>query len=343
MTKGPAPLDPTEELLRTMAGFDLNPKVIHWDGRTHRFPGAGKKRGTSGWCIADLDRMWALFGDWSSGVKQHWIVTRTQPVTDAERRKWAEEKKVRAKEMARKREIARSQIELVWKRSAKPDAQTDPIPYLFKKEIDDYLHLKVSTLTYLDRDRKWSIPAGLLLIPMYCYGIRTNIQRVWPDGRKQFWPRAPTIGAYFPFGVHRGGLDTVYICEGWATAWTIWKATGSPVLTAFTAENLKTVALEIYRKRMPKRIIVAADNDRWTKIVRAGDLPDIPNPGVHYARDAAEAVDGEVAIPDFEELDGRPTDFDDLRLREGWEAVRKWLDPDMAQHAVPPPNDIVLI
>ena len=334
MKNGPAPLDPTEELLRTMAAFHLNPKVIHWDGRLHRFPGARKKRGTAGWYIAYPDRNGAHFGDWSSGVKQHWIVTRTQPVTDAEREKWTEEKKARAKELAKKREIARNQIEKVWTRAVKPDPKTDPVSYLLQKGIGDYLNLKVSTLTHFGRKKKWSLPAGVLLIPMYRDGERVNLQRIYSDGEKQFWPGADPIGAYFPFGLTKGKLDTVYICEGWATGWSIWKATGCPVLAAFTAGNLEAVARMVYKKRDPKRIIIAADNDRWTKIIHAGELDDIPNPGVYYAEKAARAIDSaEVTIPDFEELEGKPTDFDDLRLLEGDEAVKVWLDPEMADQA----------
>ena len=41
-----------------------------------------------------------------------------------------------------------------------------------------------------------------------------------------------------------------------------------------------------------------------------------------------------VATPEFSDLDGKPTDFDDLRQRQGLDAVRRWLDPKMAGQAV---------
>ena len=38
-------------------------------------------------------------------------------------------------------------------------------------------------------------------------------------------------------------------------------------------------------------------------------------------------------VPDFQDLDGRPTSFNDLRQREGREAVIRWLDPNQTMYA----------
>ena len=106
-------------------------------------------------------------------------------------------------------------------------------------------------------------------------------------------------------------------------------------MVAFSKDGLLPVAKKVREKFHPCPVVIAADNDRWTSVKQREGLPDIPNPGVHYAREAAKAVKGcEVAIPDFHDLSNKPTDFDDLRAREGDEAVRQWLDPERAHMAV---------
>ena len=66
------------------------------------------------------------------------------------------------------------------------------------------------------------------------------------------------------------------------------------------------------RKRHPNaEIILAADNDKWTD----------GNPGVTKAKEAALTIDGKLAIPEFKDLNTKPTDFNDLQRQEGLPAV----------------------
>jgi len=81
----------------------------------------------------------------------------------------------------------------------------------------------------------------------------------------------------------------------------------------FDAGNLEPVAAAIRRKWPAARIVVAADDDRETLVPRE-------NPGLHFARKAAAAVDGAVAIPVFQDPTGK-TDFNDLHVAEGAQAV----------------------
>lgn len=155
-----------------------------------------------------------------------------------------------------------------------------------------------------------------------------NIQSVYPDGRKLFGRGGRTKETRTTINhraFRKGGV--LHICEGWCTAWSVSAATGGAVVVAFSAGNLEPIALAMRAKYPGATIILCADNDRWSG---AGDLR---NPGVTMARRAAEAAAALVAIPDFESLDGRPTDFNDLMIREGEDAVRRWLNPSMAQHA----------
>ena len=326
--------DPTGRLLKRMAEYDLRPKTILWDGRCHRFPGAGKQRGTDAWYIAYPDRRGAHFGDWSTGTKEHWMIARDKPFTDAEKRKWHEQKEQWEREQKEKREAAQEQVRTIWKAAEPVDMKKSPHPYMANKRLIDASGLRVSTQVWIDKEKGWQMPAGVLLVPMSREGRMVNVQRIAPDGKKRFWPKAEVIGACHVIGGGNSNWDTVYVCEGWATGYTIHIATGCPVVVAFSAGGLMTVAVALRNKRDPKRIIIAADNDRWSVIRRGNKAKDISNPGVHYANEAAREVDAEVAIPDFDDLENKPTDFDDLRLQEDIGAVQRWLDPERARKAV---------
>lgn len=343
----PQDSDPTKQLVDYMAKFGLEPPnlIIHWDGRRHRFPGAGKRRGTDAWYLAYPDRMGAHFGDWSTGVKEHWVLKRDHRVSKAERARWDKEKRKRDREQAEARAQALDEVKKIWNAAEVPSPDKRPHTYLFRKEISDAPGLRISTLVKFPPtpdDPNPHIPAGLLLVPMYKAGKLINVQRVWPNGKKRWWPGAEVIGARILIkSGDNPNWDIVYITEGYATGWTVHQATGRPVVVAFTAGNLLSVATALRQKHPESKIIIAADNDRWKKITTAQG--DIPNPGIYYAKKAAKAVGGKVVAPDFEDLAGRPTDFDDLRLRENLDAVRKYLKLKMFKEvrkvADPEPDD----
>ena len=182
-----------------------------------------------------------------------------------------------------------------------------------------------------------------LLIPMRAAetdkALLMSIQTIGPGGAKRFaeggrvYCTRTVIGAEgFKDRYNADGKvkPTLYICEGWATGWTIWHVTGDPAIVAFGTGGLKPVAIET-TKRYPKaRVIIAGDNDRWSRTLRG------LNPGLIFAREAAEAAGCEYAVPDFEGLlEGeKQTDYNDLWRREGPEQVRRWLDPALVSQAV---------
>ena len=329
-------IDPTIELLQAMGEVGLFPKQIQWDDSFHRFPGIDQQgRGDNGWYKAFADQRGATFGDhrtkeqWKwPGDNPEWAekMKHLKPLSAAEvRKKKAEAEAKRAAEQ----EKAQAAIDDLWNQATKC---TDH-PYLANRGITNAAYLRSVT------DKKTGQP--ILLIPM-CdnTGDVQSMQRIWPDGtRRHMWRPAGSVGLYNTIGA--GTFDrkkpVLFLCEGWATGWSIHAATGKPVIVAFFDGGLPTVG-KIIRKKFPDaRIIVAADNDRWTKVKRDGKM--VPNPGVVAARKTAKAINGEVAIPDFDlrdvpEGEKRPTDYDDLRQREGLEAVLKWLDPKMASRAI---------
>lgn len=291
-----------------MAAVDLSPGDIVWDGAFHRFPGAGKKGSNkSGWYKAFPDRKGGVFGDYSTGVQVNWQADRSSEPTDSMRAEWATED-ARRKEVRKEAEVkAIAEVQLVWKNAIKSPAKVLKHPYLKKKEIESPERLRISRKTELDG---WTLPAGVLLVPMLVDKNLVNLQRIMPDGAKRYWPKAPASGASLIIGGRYYRDDTtktIYVCEGWATAWTISEATKCPCMVAFSKDGLLPVARKVKGKFRTCAVVIAADNDRWTVVKQKEGLPDIPNPGVHYARLAAEEADCEIAIPDFHDIKNKGT------------------------------------
>ena len=330
--------DPTVSLRHAMARHRLRPKSIIWDGRFHRFPGQGKSKGDSGWYIAYPERTNAVFGDWSAGLKQMWKTDETTKPDKQTQAEWKSEQKRRDEENERLRAQALKRVSVLWANARKDDATLKAHGYVQRKGIDHtFGNIRISDETTVDGD--WTIPAGILLVPMIHKGKIVNVQRIdaKPDTPKKHFPHALADNAFHLIGgdaYDAKNKNTVYVTEGWATGWTIHQATGCTVLVAFYTGGLKPAGQWLAKNHKKAQIVFAADNDRWSTIQRSSELEAIPNPGVHFAQEAAEAVGAKVAIPEFDSVDEKPTDFDDLRQREGLEAVRRWLDPGLVKKVV---------
>ena len=328
--------DPTPELLQAMAECGLHPRQIIWDGAFHRFPGVEQQKGDNGWYGAFADQRGAIFGDWRTKEQWRWpqdnpawreSMKHLEPLSAEEVRK---REAAAAQDRAAKAAKHSKQIRNLWQR-AKP-VQERGHPYLDGKGIRNVPLLR----SIIDPETEQE----MLLIPMFHKdGEIRNIQRIWPDGtRLQMKQAAGSRGLYHTIGAQRYMQSkTLYICEGWATGWTIHKASGCAVIVAFFDGGLLTVGKIIQEKYPEARLVIAADNDRWKPVMRKGKNV---NPGVYAARKAAEELEADLCIPDFKDLSdvpegGKgPTDYDDLRQREGLDAVRTWLKPKNAERAV---------
>ena len=141
-----------------------------------------------------------------------------------------------------------------------------------------------------------------LLIPMRdIEGRLHSVQAIAPDGSKRFMPGGRVKGCYQAIGTP---LGRVVVCEGYATGATVQEQTGAAVAVAFNAGNLLPVAKALRFKFPGITLVIAADDDWKTD----------GNPGLTAARNAARAVSGLLAVPNFGDLP-RPdnaTDFNDL-------------------------------
>ena len=151
---------------------------------------------------------------------------------------------------------------------------------------------------------------GALVIPMRDGEELHSLQFIRRDGDKRFLSGGRVSGCYFAMGTPQ---DVLCIAEGYATGASLYEATGYAVAVAFDAGNLLPVARTLRGTFPDLRLILCADDD----INAPG------NPGLTKAREAAQAVGGLLAVPDFEP--DRPewaTDFNDLHRHAGLGAVR---------------------
>lgn len=144
------------------------------------------------------------------------------------------------------------------------DAATDCAShaYLSAKGVHSY-GLRVASDDYRtslwnDQDSEWqdvfAARAGELLVPMIdASGKLWNVQRIDSSGRKRFLMGGRKRGTF-----HRiEGSGLAWLAEGYATAATVHAATGTAVVVAFDAGNLREVAQELAAQVGA----VAADND----------------------------------------------------------------------------------
>lgn len=283
------------------------PDTLHPDGNLHRFSASGKRGDDTGWYVLHDDGVPAgVFGCWRLGITETWCDKADSAMTPMERE--AHRQRIKAMQAQREAEQAARQREAAaeaarrWQ-DAKPCTGH---PYLSGKGIQAH--------------GARSDAAGGLLIPMRdTAGTLHSLQTITADGEKRFLPGGRVKGCYH--GIGKPKDNKVILCEGFATGASAHEATGDAVAVAFNAGNLKPVALALREKYPSLKIIVAADDDYRTE----------GNPGITKATEAAQAVGGCVAVPDFgaNRLDGA-TDFNDLHQLRGPEAVRACIEAAQA-------------
>lgn len=265
-------------LADAMRGAGLAPAKpldLQDDGKVHRFRVEGDKAGSrNGWYMLHSHPIPAgAFGSWKTGATHTWRDGSHQPLSSAQRaelqRQFEAMQQARAAEQAAVHQAARERAEKLW-RLAKPAHNGHP--YLARKRVQA---IGVRQLR------------EALLIPLRdAAGVLHSLQFIGADGSKRFLTGGRISGCYFAMG---RPTDAVLICEGYATAATVFQATGAACAAAFNCGNLLAVAKALRGKFPSLRIVVCADDDSATP----------GNPGVTKATEAARAVRGFVAVPRF--------------------------------------------
>ena len=139
---------------------------------------------------------------------------------------------------------------------------------------------------------------------------------------KEFWPKGLIKKGHFHLLGMASGAPVVLVAEGYATAASLFEATGLPVAVAFDAGNLAPVAAVLHARYKTARLLICADDDKFSE----------GNPGVTCASAAAMEVGGAWVVPAFADEAARQaafdakgtklTDFNDLHTAEGLHQVR---------------------
>ncbi len=245
------------------------------DGKLTRYRVEGDKAGSrNGWAVLHAGPISAgAFGSWKTGESHTWREATTRPLTPVERIELAQRIKAIQSERATAQRIAHANAAV---RAAK---------------LWDRAHPATNAHPYLQRKRVQAIGVrrlrDMLVIPARdVTGALATLQFIGPDGSKRFLSGGRIKGCYYAMG---RPVDRLLLCEGYATAATLFAATGAAVAACFNCGNLLAVALALRAKFPELHLIVCADNDAATP----------GNPGVTHAAAAARAVGAYLAVPRF--------------------------------------------
>lgn len=173
------------------------------------------------------------------------------------------------------------------------------------------------------------LTAGDLLLPAQDIdGQIWSVQTIQPGGAKFFATGSKKESNFYVVdGKNQGvaALDAapaIVIAEGYATADTLSKTLGYPIVAAFDSGNLPKVAQTLHEKYPHKAIIIAGDDDSIQESMNG------KNPGKEKALEAAALVNGIAVLPIFapgEQVSQKLSDFNDLANKSslGIEAVKR--------------------
>lgn len=249
-------------------GIQLYGEIIA-DGQLHRGHIEGQKSGSKNLAyVVHTDGCPAgWFHDFKNGVSGTW----RSDHKNAKHSYVSQKERNRAKQrletnQRKKNEAAANKARHIWDKTY-PISNLEQHPYLVRKRINPYgAHLYYESL----------------VIPIFDESLRViNLQFITPNGEKRFLSGAKKKGCFYAIG---DPSNKILICEGYATAASLFEKSGCYTVIAFDAGNLLPVA-NVIRAQYPNyEIIVCGDND-------------INNVGQDKARAAALAIDGKILIP----------------------------------------------
>ena len=278
------------------------PSEIIGDGKLKRFSTNGSQSNRNGWYVLHLDGIPSgVFGDWSSDLKNYWKADIGRDYSDEDIKRHRERMDIAKasfeQERIKAQKIAQEKANAIWDKA---------IPAIEHK----YLANKQIKPHGIRQDEE------VLLVPLFEDESIVSLQFIHDNGLKQYIRDGKKKGCYYPFGTFEGA-KAICLCEGFATGASIHEATGYPVVVAFDAGNLEPVGKNIRSKYPSLPIVVCADDDWCTD----------GNTGISKGKACASSIGGYLALPIFgKDRKDKDTDFNDMALESGLEAVKQVID-----------------
>lgn len=315
-------VDLMDDVLGQFAQFGLQVSLPLVFGKLTRVPAEGDRKGErNGWYVAHEYRSekgeTLIFGSYGS-----WKLGETLKIKCKGARLTAEEREVMAaRQEEAKRKAAEAAERSAGRAARRASSMWERLPeggqsaYLQRKQV-------------LGFGVRYAPRSGAVLVPMRgAHGRIVGLQVIYPEkqadlGRdKTYWPYGlAKEGAFHLIGPHPEPGEAILVCEGYATGASLHLATGLCVAVCFDAGNLLPVGKTL-RTNFPARPLVFCADDDW-KTKRANG--DAWNVGREKAENAATVLGGQVVFPVFSgERADKWTDFNDLHVAEGLEAVRR--------------------
>jgi len=269
---------------QTLKLAGLQPRDMRDDGKWRRCPTDDHPKKKNGAYRLEPGGRRGFFRNWADGMGvQAWSDDTEYTPTPGDMKRQAEH---RARERAEKIEAVRN-ARALWS-----DGQSyRPHPYLTGKGLsaEGCHHLRTwNGSVWVDRGEQ--ITDTWLLVPLYWRDKLVNVQRISSAGVKRQIKAAPQKACSLILG--RPSWAVTVICEGLATGLAIYQCMRQArVVVAFFADNLVPVVGEL---RPTGSVVVVADND-WRTAQRR---PDLGNPGILKATDAANLIGAGVVWPE---------------------------------------------
>jgi antirestriction protein ArdC/phage/plasmid primase-like uncharacterized protein len=306
-------IDPREEFAKALedAGFILKDDHPRMDGKLHRLETQQGSRGNqNGAYKGFLDGHPAGFiENHATGEKTTWKASGVT-LSPEERAKIqaeaAEKKQLREAETMRKHQHHARRCEAAYN-LMKPATQENG--YLKEKGV--------SVPPGAREDKR-----GRLVIPLRDQeGKIWSLQRIGKSGFKSMKKGAKKSGNSFVMGdKDLNKAEAILITEGVATGASVHMATGGmPVVVAFDAGNLNSVANSLKESYPDKEIVILGDDDRHMEGTKTG------NRGRADAEKVAQKVGGNALFPQFGKGESGKEfkDWNDLHKARGLETVKR--------------------
>ena len=279
-----------------MADNGFFPDNVEPNEKMYRYSVNGRKD-RSAWCWMSSDANGGAYGDWAGDATFKWSAENQSTMSSAERKAFQARMKKAKEERERLRKEAQAKAakkaKTIWDKAIPATAEN---AYLKGKGLKPYGDIKQC--------------GKALVVPVRGLdGRLRSLQFIGPDGGKRF----------LSDGRIQGGCSWIkgdgrtLVAEGWATAASLFMATGCNVVSCFNAGNMAPVVDALLKSKPGIEVVVCGDNDQWLDA----------NVGIEKAQAVSKKHGLKMAVPSFKDLSTKPTDFDDLRRLEGVEEVKR--------------------